>query len=127
MASLGLSYTFHLRCVLADGVMMLDLKAKTLGEVADRCIEAAVARGLIAGDDGLERFLREVIVKRHRHQYEGNHPLRTKGHQKACLNFKMLNSLRTNSGGGDECKDCNDDDDNEEEEFHGNNHFRNTF
>ena len=69
MASLGLSYTFHLRCVLADGVMMLDLKAKTLAEVADRCIEAAVARGLIAGDgDGLERFLREVIVKRHREQ-----------------------------------------------------------
>ena len=26
MASLGLSYTFHLRCVLAEGVMMLDLK-----------------------------------------------------------------------------------------------------
>ena len=68
VASLGLSYTFHLRCVLADGVMMLDLKAKTLGEVADRCIEAAVVRGLIAGDDGLERFLREVIVKRHREQ-----------------------------------------------------------
>ena len=79
MASLGLSYTFHLRCVLADGVMMLDLKAKTLGEVADRCIEAAVSRGLINGDEedgGLGKFLREVIVKRHRHQYEGNHPLR---------------------------------------------------
>ena len=26
VASLGLSYTFHLRCVLAEGVMMLDLK-----------------------------------------------------------------------------------------------------
>ena len=29
MASLGLSYTFHLRCILADGVMMLDLKVRS--------------------------------------------------------------------------------------------------
>ena len=49
---------------------------------------------------------------------------RAKGQQKACLNFKMLNSLRNSSG--DECKGCNDDgkEEEEEEEFHGNNHFR---
>lgn len=65
-------------------------QAKTLGDIADRCIEAAVAKGLIAEDDALKKFLRDVIVKRHRHQYEGNHPLRTKGHQESCMPFCVI-------------------------------------
>ena len=102
VASLGLTHIYHLRYVLKNGAMLFDLKAKTLAEVADGCIRAATDGGMIEADSPVAAFLKEVIVKRHRHQYEGGDSRFRSGVGSAgsCLSMKMLAHLRSNKSKG---------------------------
>ncbi|XP_037119289.1 sodium bicarbonate cotransporter 3-like isoform X2 [Syngnathus acus] len=68
VATLSLHSLFELRSCILNGTVMLDMRAKSIEEIADMVIDSMVASGQLKED--LRAKVREAMLKKHHHQNE---------------------------------------------------------
>ncbi|KAG7458070.1 hypothetical protein MATL_G00233950 [Megalops atlanticus] len=68
VATLSLHSLFELRSCIHNGTVLLDMRAKTIEDIADMIIDSMVASNQLA--ESLRDQVREAVLKRHHHQNE---------------------------------------------------------
>ncbi|TGZ66322.1 hypothetical protein CRM22_005384 [Opisthorchis felineus] len=88
VATLSLFSLFELRNCLATGVMMLNLEAFTMEQIADLTLNILVSEGRVPPD--LRESLTELLLRRHVHLHERHRP---KLSTRAASNIPLIRSL----------------------------------
>ena len=71
VATLSLHSLFELRSMLLNNTICLDMSASNLDDIAELLLDNMINSGLLTYDK--KSIVKEAILKRHRHQYEGSH------------------------------------------------------
>lgn len=69
VATLSLHSLFELRSMLLNGTICLDMSANNLDDIAELLLDNMINSNLLTYDK--KPIVKEAILKRHRHQYEG--------------------------------------------------------
>ena len=70
MATLSLHSLFELRSMLLNGTICLDLSANNLDDITELLLDNMINANFLTYDK--KALVKDVILKKHRHQYEGN-------------------------------------------------------
>ncbi|XP_068179018.1 sodium bicarbonate cotransporter 3-like isoform X2 [Antennarius striatus] len=68
VATLSLHSLFELRSFVLSGTVLLDMRAKSIEEIADMVIDSMLASGQL--EEAVRQEVREAILRRHHHQKE---------------------------------------------------------
>lgn len=71
VATLSLHSLFELRSMLLNGTVCLDMTANTLDDITELLLDNMINTNMLTYDK--KGFVKDAILKRHRHQYESNH------------------------------------------------------
>ncbi|KAF2355616.1 Band 3 cytoplasmic domain [Trinorchestia longiramus] len=85
VATLSLHALFELRSFLMKGVVLLDMDAQMLDQIAEIAIEALVNKKQLEEEN--KELLKDVIMRRHKHLYERS------GKDKSMSNLPLIRSL----------------------------------
>ncbi|CAG7728144.1 unnamed protein product [Allacma fusca] len=70
VATLSLHSLFELRSLLLNNIVMLDMEAQSLDQIADLVLDNMISSGHLP--DGSRDKVREALLRRHRHLHEKN-------------------------------------------------------
>lgn len=71
VATLSLHSLFELRSLLLNGTVCLDMAANSLDDICELALDNMINTNLLPFDK--KALVKEAILKKHRHQYEGQH------------------------------------------------------
>lgn len=101
VATLNLQTLLELRSNLRTGTICLDIEADNLEDIADICIDYMVQRGQLPYDK--REFVKDAIMKKHRHQYEGSGSRKESGSQSFPVIRSLIDIARGQSFGKGRC------------------------
>lgn len=70
VATLSLHSLFELRSMLLNGTICLDMAATNLEDICELTLDNMINSGVLSFDK--KAFVKDAILKKHRHQYEGD-------------------------------------------------------
>ena len=69
VATLSLHSLFELRSMILNGTICLDMAASTLDDICELALDNMINANVLTFDK--KAFVKDAILKKHRHQYEG--------------------------------------------------------